>query len=360
MTGPWAISALFACLAALGATDAADAASRSRPDRAPSIGVEWIRAGLNTNRPVWGIRGGLLWGLPAGQRPPDGPRGLIRLFYPVLTNGACDLINFIAIEPVVGNRKGFSELERSALDGVAGKRLWALEAEPADRPDSPLQPGRLSSAESGAQQLRVEAGVERFENGAQVRLALCQRSDAPDELELIVHAEPESAPIDYCVLTATMGNKARARLLWLRDGVENSLQLYPDYRGLEFAPHRFFSLARLHRTGPGEIMAAITTDEAAPAQVEPFPGRSHWRYAGAPVTQYWKKPAGAWRSDLHLAVNGRFTYWMSRQPIPGGVAFENFEMRERFQQGQRFIFGITRRTPVELGFPTPKAARSGK
>lgn len=48
-------------------------------------------------------------------------------------------------------------------------------------------------------------------------------------------------------------------------------------------------------------------------------------------------------------LNGRHTYWMSRHPIPGGVAFENFEMRERFHPGQRFIFGITRRTPGELG-----------
>jgi hypothetical protein len=37
---------------------------------------------------------------------------------------------------------------------------------------------------------------------------------------------------------------------------------------------------------------------------------------------------------------------MSRHPIPGGVAFENFEMRERFRPGQRIVFGITHRTPA--------------
>jgi hypothetical protein len=66
------------------------------------------------------------------------------------------------------------------------------------------------------------------------------------------------------------------------------------------------------------------------------------------------KPAGSWRDDLHVAVNGRLTYWLSRHPIPGGVAPENFELRERFYQGQRFVFGITRRTPVELGFSSPQ------
>ena len=104
------------------------------------------------------------------------------------------------------------------------------------------------------------------------------------------------------------------------------------------------------RTPAGDILAAITTDEANPSAVEPFPGRPHWRYAGCPVTQYWKKPAMDWTTDLHAAVNGRYTYWLSRQPIPGGVAFENFELRERFHEGQRFLFGITRKTPAELGF----------
>jgi acetyl esterase/lipase len=75
------------------------------------------------------------------------------------------------------------------------------------------------------------------------------------------------------------------------------------------------------------------------------------------VTQYWKKPQGTWRDDLHVAVNRRYTYWLSRQPIPGGVAFENFEMRERFHEGQRFVFGITRNTPKELGFAMPPRER---
>ena len=63
---------------------------------------------------------------------------------------------------------------------------------------------------------------------------------------------------------------------------------------------------------------------------------------------------GTQRDDLHVAVNGRYTYWLSRQPIPGGVAFENFELREGFYDGQKFIFGITRKTPKELGFTSQR------
>ena len=81
--------------------------------------------------------------------------------------------------------------------------------------------------------------VEPFDNGARVRLVVSQRSDAPDEIQLAVHAEPGSAPLDYCILTATMGNLARTRLLWLKDEVVSSLRLYPDaQRGrLCPAPH---------------------------------------------------------------------------------------------------------------------------
>ena len=52
----------------------------------------------------------------------------------------------------------------------------------------------------------------------------------------------------------------------------------------------------------------------------------------------------------------RSTYWQSRRAIPGGVAYENFELRERFQEGHAFIFGITRQTPAQMGL-TNNAAR---
>jgi len=269
-----------------------------------------------------------------------------------LTNNQYDLINFMAIEPVVGGRRGFSELELSALDGAPGKRLWAAPVEDPTAPLADRYPSRLRRLDSGAQELAVRVEVERFENGAHVVLTLTHRSDLPDEVELAVSAKPDSAPMEYCILTATMGNKARTRLLWLKDGSVSSLTLYPNYREPDFAPHHFYALDRLHHTATGDVLAAMTTDEQDPSAIDPFLAPRHWRYRGLPVTQYWRKPAGTWRDDLQVAVNGRFTYWMSRYPIPGGIAFENFELRERFHAGQRSVFGITRRTPGELGFPS--------
>lgn len=313
--------------------------------------VEWVRAGLHNNTPSWGVRGGLLWGLPPATGPSrDGPRGLIRLRSPVLPGGGYDLINFIAIEPIVSGRRGFSELERSGLDGVPGLRLEAVDPAASSSSATNLVPGRLTRLDSGVEVLTVQVRVERFENGARVALELSQRSDAPDELQLVVEAGPDSAPIEYCILSATMGNKARTRWLWLKDGPVSSLEMYGDYREAGFTPHRIFHRDRLWQTPAGEVWVAVTTDETDPASVDPAPAAAHWRYRGSPVTQYWRRPAGTWRDDVHAAVNGRYTYWMSRHPIPGGVAYENFELRERFHPGQRFAFGITRRTPAALGF----------
>jgi hypothetical protein len=301
--------------------------------------VPWIRAGIETNVPLWGIRGGLNFALhPAGfTRGQGGPRGLIRLGYPTLTNDAYDLVNFIAVEPIVKGRKGFSELEKSSFDQKPGKMFWAG-TDP--KPDTALRAGELKSLPGGVEEFSLPVRVERFDNGAHVRLILSQRSDAPNELRLTVQAEEDSAPIEMCILTATMGNKARARLLLLEDGPVSSLQLYPDYKEDAFAPHRIFGLARLPRNRQGDVVVAILNDEENPAAVQPF-GRPHfWDYRGGKVLQYWRKPSAEVTPGLACAVNGRFTYWGSKQPIPGGISFENFEMREPFRSGQTTIFGI--------------------
>jgi hypothetical protein len=251
----------------------------------------------------------------------------------------------------VHGHRGFSELEPSALDHTSGKRIWAVgksNLSPA-APEQTLTPGQLFQPSPGVEQLDVTVRVEPFDNGARVRLVVSQRSDAPDEIQFAIHADPGSAPIEYCILTATMGNLARTRLLWLKDEVVSSLRLYPQHKGEGFAPHRIYPLGRLARTTAGDVLVAVTTDEEDPASVYPFPGRQAWHYSGNKVTQYWEKPRGTAHDDLHVAVNARYTYWQSDQPIPGGVAYENFELRERFYEGQVFCFGITRKTPTQLG-----------
>ena len=308
----------------------------------PVVGAEWIRPGVNTNAPIWGVRGHLQFALhPGGFGGREGgPRGLIRLGYPTLTNGGYDLINFIAVEPIVRGRKGFSELEKSAFDGKPGKVFWTGDSAQPELPETKWDAGTVREIAPGVEDLEVLVRVERFENGAHVRLKLALRSDAPNELRLTVETDEDSAEIESCILTATMGNKSRARLLLLNDGPVSSLQLYPEYRDIHFAEHRIFPLDRLPRDVNGDVLVSIRNDEENPATVQPF-GRPHfWDYRGAKVTQYWRKPAAEVTGQLACAVNARYTYWGGRRPIPGGVSFENFELREPFRSGRTFIFGI--------------------
>lgn len=314
------------------------ALSASQPWPAVGYSESTAPAWLQTGEAKWGLRGGMEFAIhPAGFGGPDGgPRGLIRVGSPVRPDGGQALVNFIAIEPVVAGQRGFSELEFSALDNTQGKRFWA---------DSP----RISSPGAGIEQLDVPINVEPFSNGARVRLTVSQRNDAPDEIRIAVHTASGSRPIETCILTATMGNLTRTRRLWLRDEVVSSTQLYPQFRGDGFAPHTVYSLPRLARNATDDVIVAVTSDESDPAAVFPFPGSPAWHYGGAPVTQYWKVDKDAVHDDLQAAVNARYTYWKSRRPIPGGVAFENCELRTRFRDGQSFVFGVTRARPSEMG-----------
>ena len=51
-----------------------------------------------------------------------------------------------------------------------------------------------------------------------------------------------------------------------------------------------------------------------------------------------------------VRVNGRAAYWGTLAPIPGGVAFENFELIERYEPGVESAFGVTLKTPKEMGW----------
>ena len=164
--------------------------------------ADWI----HTNQPLWGLRKGLQFAVyPAGfgAHNNGGPRGLLRVGAPVLPDGSHTLVNFIAVEPVVQGQRGFSELEWSARDQAQGKYFQA---------GAP----KLTMPAPGVEELAVPVEVEAFGNGAHIRLAIAQRSDAPDELRFTVHTVRGSAPVETCILTATMGNMVRTRELWLR------------------------------------------------------------------------------------------------------------------------------------------------
>lgn len=307
--------------------------------RPPNEEGKWLRPSTEgPSQPIWGHAGGLRIGLA----PLPGPRGLLRVYAPSLDLPEGRVINFIAVEPIpLGDeQRAFSELEPSKLDHRRGKRFWSSTdpAESAPREPTRAARGRVDSID-GIETLTVWILVEPFENGAHVYLRLTFRDDRPDEVGIATFAHADSRPLSHCIVTATMGNFARLRELHLADRTVTAAELWPDYRQSAFTPHARFSLAELARTAEGEALVTATPDEADPRSAVHAPGTNeHWRYRGRLATQSWRSERPP--KELEVLVNGRFTYWASRAPIPGGISFENFEMVAPFEQGREFWFGV--------------------
>ena len=313
--------------------------------RAPVVEGRWIRpAAEGPARPVWGHAGGLRVGL----WPTPGPRGLLRLLAPHVGTPDRHAINFIAVEPIVTRRRGFSELEASGLDQTRGKRMWSADDASDALPRDPRYPARgVVGRADGVETLTVCVFVEPFTNGARPYLTMTFRGDRPEEVGLTAFAQPGSAPMKTCILTATMGNYARLRRLHLAKRIVEAGTLWPNVTGNGFAPHARFPLAELCRLPDGSAIVCVTPDEANPAAANYAPGTPPWwRYRGGVATQYWRAPDPG--PGLVAQANGRVTYWACHVPIPGGVAFENVELVAPFKAGRTLWFGITRRRPGEI------------
>jgi hypothetical protein len=312
---------------------------------------QWIRPMKPGDPLTWGRRDGIVFGLssPGGMK---GPRGLLRvgLFTPETTGP--QLLNFIAVEPVIlgpgrrFDRMAFSELEMSELDaGQRGKRMWVHRNE---GEDSSSSGGTLQGWQAGnttGERLSVRIDVERFtQNGAHVYLITSIDSDHPSELRLSTFAEDDSPPLEEMTVTATMGNYERLRLLWLKDRVEDSRKLFAKYSGKDFVEQESYPLPEMLRSGEGDAIAFCTSNESDPRKT-PGNDSAHWFYTLPKITQYWLVPGRDVQPDLRVRVNARRVYWASTAPVLGGIAFENFEVRQRYVPGQTFIYGITQQEP---------------
>lgn len=259
--------------------------------------------------PIWGTREGLALGIA----PTPGPAGLLRVYTPYLGQSYPRVVNFIAIEPVVAGRRGFSELEsRSILH----------------------EPAQIEG-----KTLTVRFTVETLANGARPRIEARFHADRPWEVALRCFAAPGSATMERCILTATMGNYGRLRKLFLKDRVAEPRALWPTLAPdrLGFEPHRSFPAEALVSKGR-EMLLAAESDEPDPATATYAPGTfPGWFYEGKPARHVWRTPRVP---GLVARVNARRTYWMSQHAIPGGLAFENIELDAPFVSGQEFTFAV--------------------
>jgi hypothetical protein len=276
--------------------------------------------------PRWTMKNGLTIALhpqAIDQKGTGGPRGLIRIGLPLNPDEtAPGLLNFIAIEPVTFDlRRGLSELEKSPVDG---------------------KPGLIfrSESEQTKEGLRITIRTEKFENGAHPYVVVELKADHPNEVAFKVFAERDSVPMLKCVLTATMGNMQRLRRLHLRKGIATPAALFPRDPGDQFTHRIDFSLKDLVRDERGVIVAADSDEPDARALSKTLPDALRfWAYKGVNFQQYWRQPDPV-DEDLVASVNGRKTYWKRQTELPGGPAFENFELQAQFYPGQTFIFGV--------------------
>lgn len=312
--------------------------------------AEFVRPAKPGDPLVYAVKGGVAVGVhPAAldRRPAGGPRGLLRVGYEEA--GRYSLINYIAVEPVVGRDKGFSELEKGG-DGKPGKRFWVG--------DSPTDGGNGQHGNIAGRVEETPAGkvltfvvhVEPFENGARPVVEVSLFEKQPDRIRLRTFAAPGGTPMRQCLLTATMGNQSRCRHLWLKDKPVFAPDLYAGYAGNDFVEKNLYKLTELHRTAAGDIVSVITPDEFEPREAWPLPGNG-WHHPGRWMAQFWLKPKGTFDDSLRLRVNGRRVYWAGNTPIPGGPSFENFECRETFRPGRESWFGFTGDPAKLFGFP---------
>jgi len=291
----------------------------------------WVRpSGAMDAMPVWGVRGGMLVGLS----PMGGPRGLIRIYTPYLGQPAGRVMNFIAVEPVVNGVRCLSELERSHLDGKAGLKMWSADAVDLEHP--PVDTATPARGVVDGAALSVYVCVEPFLNEAHVIVKITFHSDRPHEVSLSTFAAGDSKPMEACVLTATMGNFARLRHLHLRDRTIEAAELFraAAVNSVGFFDWHEWPASELQGSD-GEIFVSATGDADDPELAAGVP--RGWQYVGKPAVQSWRT---AVRANAEVRVNGRRTFWATDATIPGGAAFENFEIYEPFAAGEIFRFGV--------------------
>lgn len=328
----------------------------------PGKPVQWIRPDNAQSPPVWGIRNGIVVGLwpssieKTGQNYEGGPRGLLRIGYEY--KGTVYLINFIAVEPQVDGDMEFSEVSPSVVDGQWGKFFWAADSIGNDR-FSPYANTRgvisyPDAQHPGVEELSLYVGMEKFLDGANPYLKLTIRSDKPGEIGMQIFNRDKSAKMERCALTATMGNYSRLRLLYLKDKVVDSRELFKGYDDIDFDEKAPYPAGEMLRGKNDSYMVCAESNEtfnelAAWPQTPQYLNKWAWRYRPFyKLTQYWRVDSTGYDPSLQVRVNGRAKYWGGESTdkskyvnVPGGPAFENFELRENYKSGQKFYFGLT-------------------
>lgn len=321
---------------------------------------KWIYPdGVKNKDPYWGIKGGIA----VSYAPHKGVvRGLIGIHTPYLGHNSERVLNFIAIEPVVENSRGYSEMETSKIDNKQGLKIRSSNQFIPDYSIdklSDIPATGVISDKDASQTLSFYLYIETFANGSKPIIQIILSEASPYEFGMRVYAAKDSKFFRTCILTATMGNYAQLRHLWLKGEVVEAKDLWKDFNVSDpgFAPHHNWGADKILTLDNGQAIVACTTDMISSDKVKydsnvPF----WWKYEGNIATQYWRVPKPT--KYLIVRVNGRTNYYgADNWRIPGGIAFENFEVEEPFVAGQEFVFGATTAKPNKNVFKIPETKK---
>ena len=303
--------------------------------------------GIAKDMPIWGMRDGLRISIVKTR----GPQGLIRLHAPYLSIPDTRVINFISIEPSVrgpegggAEERGQSEMEPSRFrKGEQGLSFFASNTKKSYKSEGLPPTGVLSK---DGQRLHIFIHTEPLKNGARPVVEIIFHKQFPKTIELRTYAAAKSKQMEFCTLSATMGNLTILRRLRVEVGVAHAEKMWaseePD--PMRFYTWRHWTYDQCMKLPDGRPYAYAFSNftDAAKIPYGPKLRGKYWHYTGTMTGQFW---CGEADPETTIGVNARDRYWKSLQPIPGGPSFENYEMRAPYKSGRRFWFGIIEASP---------------
>ncbi|MDH5770051.1 MAG: hypothetical protein OEZ25_02015 [Candidatus Bathyarchaeota archaeon] len=325
---------------------------------------DWIYPKSDDANPIWGIKNGIVFGTESTEmdNKPAGvwAKGLLRIGW-ADEEGKSHFFNYIGLSLIRnGKQVDASEIERitfhpDSLTYASG--LDVLLSEYFE--DSTEVQDYLSLEKNPAASLSQVTNIEDDEMSVLFRLSTFQFSKAkiyliivvdksvPREIKISVYnQEEETNPLDFIIVSATYGNLARLRDLYLRYRIVNARELFEGYElgAWCFYPRVSFDLDELMINEENAVTVYAGNDEEGDWVADL--GNEAPYYDGPRFFQYWRKYAGSYGEDFQVSVNGREKYFggffnpCGHINISGGVSYENFEMVEEYYHGQTFWFGF--------------------
>src|SRR5690606_4823394 len=103
--------------------------------------------------------------------------------------------------------------------------------------------------------------------------------DRPYEVEIAKYASEGSDELENFIVTATMGNYARLRKLYLKNETQSSTKIWPNYVGDAFTAHAHFPVQDFIDNQKGEVYFVAAPDEKQPQKASYGQDTNHhWKY----------------------------------------------------------------------------------